>query len=365
MLLRTCRTSPVARSFWVHTFGCQMNVHDSERMSEVLASHGLYARHGARGGGPRRLQYMQRAGEGGAEAPERAGEARAAEEETARDGPRGRRVRRAAGGGEAPRADRAPRPRHRSGQPGRAPRPGARADGRRASAGEDGVRPRRAAVPCCHTGAREGAGQRVRDDDEGVRRALLVLRRSVYARAGAVPPRRRNRRRGHALGGRRDAGGDAPRADGGQLPRSRAPSPRLRRSRRVAVPASPARDRPRRPPPRPPPLHEPPSAPRHRLARRRARGARCPRPPCAHAGAVGERPDAKADDSPLHPRRVRRAHRAPPRRARRDDALHRRHRRLLGRDRKTISSRRCRSSARSASPRSSASSTRRARSPPR
>jgi tRNA-2-methylthio-N6-dimethylallyladenosine synthase len=28
-------------SFWVHTFGCQMNAHDSERMSEVLVSHGF------------------------------------------------------------------------------------------------------------------------------------------------------------------------------------------------------------------------------------------------------------------------------------------------------------------------------------
>jgi tRNA-2-methylthio-N6-dimethylallyladenosine synthase len=27
-------------SFWIHTFGCQMNAHDSERMDEVLVSHG-------------------------------------------------------------------------------------------------------------------------------------------------------------------------------------------------------------------------------------------------------------------------------------------------------------------------------------
>jgi tRNA-2-methylthio-N6-dimethylallyladenosine synthase len=30
-------------SFWVHTFGCQMNAHDSERMEEVLVSHGWKA----------------------------------------------------------------------------------------------------------------------------------------------------------------------------------------------------------------------------------------------------------------------------------------------------------------------------------
>src|SRR5580704_2390197 len=30
-------------SFWVHTFGCQMNAHDSDRMQEVLASHGWTA----------------------------------------------------------------------------------------------------------------------------------------------------------------------------------------------------------------------------------------------------------------------------------------------------------------------------------
>jgi tRNA-2-methylthio-N6-dimethylallyladenosine synthase len=27
-------------SFWIHTFGCQMNAHDSDRMGEVLTSHG-------------------------------------------------------------------------------------------------------------------------------------------------------------------------------------------------------------------------------------------------------------------------------------------------------------------------------------
>ena len=28
-------------SFWVHTFGCQMNVHDSERMESVLQARGF------------------------------------------------------------------------------------------------------------------------------------------------------------------------------------------------------------------------------------------------------------------------------------------------------------------------------------
>jgi tRNA-2-methylthio-N6-dimethylallyladenosine synthase len=27
-------------TFHVHTFGCQMNVHDSDRMSEILRAHG-------------------------------------------------------------------------------------------------------------------------------------------------------------------------------------------------------------------------------------------------------------------------------------------------------------------------------------
>src|SRR5512143_2021782 len=30
----------MAGSFYVHTFGCQMNVHDSDRMSETLRAHG-------------------------------------------------------------------------------------------------------------------------------------------------------------------------------------------------------------------------------------------------------------------------------------------------------------------------------------
>ena len=37
---RLCYTARAMPSFWVHTFGCQMNAHDSDRMSEVLVSHG-------------------------------------------------------------------------------------------------------------------------------------------------------------------------------------------------------------------------------------------------------------------------------------------------------------------------------------
>ena len=29
--------------FFVHTFGCQMNVHDSDRMQDVLVAHGWTA----------------------------------------------------------------------------------------------------------------------------------------------------------------------------------------------------------------------------------------------------------------------------------------------------------------------------------
>src|SRR5438876_917316 len=32
--------SPRPLTYWVQTFGCQMNAHDSDRMTEVLASHG-------------------------------------------------------------------------------------------------------------------------------------------------------------------------------------------------------------------------------------------------------------------------------------------------------------------------------------
>jgi len=32
--------APMSGSFYVHTFGCQMNVHDSDRMSETLRAHG-------------------------------------------------------------------------------------------------------------------------------------------------------------------------------------------------------------------------------------------------------------------------------------------------------------------------------------
>ena len=67
-------------SFWVHTFGCQMNAHDSDRMAEVLVEPRLVAATDVGGGGPRRLQHVQRAREGRAEAPERGRQARTAEE---------------------------------------------------------------------------------------------------------------------------------------------------------------------------------------------------------------------------------------------------------------------------------------------
>jgi hypothetical protein len=65
-------------SYAITTFGCQMNVHDSQRMDEVLRGAGFAERRAERGR-HRRPQHVQRAGEGRAEAAERGGEAGQAE----------------------------------------------------------------------------------------------------------------------------------------------------------------------------------------------------------------------------------------------------------------------------------------------
>ncbi len=144
--------------------------------------------------------------------------------------------------------------------------------------------------------ARVGAGarDRARDDHEGLRRALQLLRRPLHARTRALSPGARDRRRGAAVRRRGLARGAPPRADRRQLPRRgpaapgrrRPGAPRNRAGGSDAVPAPPARHRAGRPRPRAPALHEPAPAPRHGLARARARRARRARATRAPAGAV-------------------------------------------------------------------------------
>ena len=95
---------PVSFRYLVVTFGCQMNVHDSERMAVVLRAAGGAEVERAEDADLGRLQHLQRPREGRAEAPQRGGQARAAEARAPGAGHRRGRVRGAAGGGEAARA---------------------------------------------------------------------------------------------------------------------------------------------------------------------------------------------------------------------------------------------------------------------
>ena len=230
---------------------------------------------------------------------------------------------------------------------------------------------------------RESAGHGMAADHLRLRQDLHVLHRAVQPRTGAQPPVRRR--------GRRGAG-----ARGGGLPRDHAPRPerqQLRprpagggavRPRRRGAPgraadrsclaAGPRRADPgdRRPPragrePRraaPPLRHVAPVGPlrpAHRGDGRSARGLRGAPP----AGAVRRRRGPPPDGPAVHGRPLRGAPRAHPRGDPGDRGQHGRDRRLLRRDGRRSSRRRCASCRRSATTRSSRPPTRRAPGRPR
>ena len=56
------RLRPVTRSYTIRTYGCQMNVHDSERMAGLLEEAG-YVRADPDGAGRRRVQHLRGPGE--------------------------------------------------------------------------------------------------------------------------------------------------------------------------------------------------------------------------------------------------------------------------------------------------------------
>ncbi len=198
----------VARKYLIETFGCQMNVHDSERMAGLLEQAGFEA--DRRGGRRRRRrhQHVQRARARRGEAVHAARRAAAAGGRAgARSDRRRRRLRRAAG---------------RRGDP-QARRP--------ASPTSSSARRRSAGCRCWSTqAARDGAararvidlnpyddvtfplgrdaaqrsGEGVRHDHRGLQRVLQLLRRAVHARARADAAEGRHPGRS-ARGGRQRA----------------------------------------------------------------------------------------------------------------------------------------------------------------
>ena len=225
-----------SRKVFVHTFGCQMNESDSDRMLELLGRHAFARADVAGGRRPHPPQHLRGPREGGAEAPLRARPLPRGEG-APRRAHRGVGLRRAAGEGAAPEARPVRGLRLRSGQHRAAPgdaraRARARAVLRDRLDGVGGVRlPRRRS----RGGARPG--HRVRHRDEGLRQRLRVLHRPAHARARGVAAGRGGRRRVRRARRGRRARGDAHRAER-ELVRGRLRVPGAAPPRRGAARAS-------------------------------------------------------------------------------------------------------------------------------
>ena len=175
------------KRYLVETFGCQMNVHDSERMAGLLEQAGYEpaqrcARRRRRGG-----QHLQRprARRGQALYPAwRAPRPRRRNRPAA--GRRGGRMRGAAGGRRAAVQDQRPRDRRRAGHAAGEAAAGARRAGprdgaRRRRAGRwTSARVRRRDVPGRRRAARRRRA-RLRDHHRGLQRPLRLLRRAPHA----------------------------------------------------------------------------------------------------------------------------------------------------------------------------------------
>ena len=209
-----------------------------------LRSHGgsaprerLVARRVRRGGRPHRPQHVQRPGEGRAEAPQRGRQARAAQGEEPRPRARRRRLRRPAGGREAPRARRvtsiSSSARTTSPDLPRCAREQMDGAPPRAHTVFDLDAPRfLAAAPRSARLAR----QRLGHDHEGLRRALLLLHRAVHARAASAigRPRTSSRDRRWVGAGSREVTLLGQTVDSYRPSR---PAPRVGRSGRERVPS--------------------------------------------------------------------------------------------------------------------------------
>ena len=173
--------------YLIETYGCQMNVHDSERMAGLLEQAGYEPTRRRRGRRRHRHQHVQRARARRGEALHAARRDPAAgTRERHPSGRRGRRLRRAAGRQTDPRALVRRRRRHRH------PEHQAAADARGASGGERRrratdrrYRSARRRVVSSGRRAAHRSGEGLRHHHRGLQRVLRLLRRALHARPRA------------------------------------------------------------------------------------------------------------------------------------------------------------------------------------
>ena len=314
--------APSMKRYLVQTFGCQMNVHDSERMQEVLGAHGYEPTDEPTQADVIVLNTCSVREKAEQKLRSEVGTLPRSSEAQPRTScsswPAAWRSRRASKllAPDAPHIDRGGRARQHP-RAARACSSELRAGGAAASRARCSTSTRRASSPP-RRAPRERRVDRVRDHHEGLRRALLLLHRAVHARARALPARPTRsspRSRASWPRGVREVtllGQTVTATWHPSLPRARRRTTRTRASSRRLLAAhrratSPALARLRYTSPHP--RHLTPS-----LVRAHAELAvlAAPRP---HAGAVGQRSHAQAHDPPLHARRVRRARAALCRRA--------------------------------------------------
>ena len=286
------------RTYVVETYGCQMNVHDSERIAGLLEADGYVP-----AATPETADVVvvntcsvrERAEE---KLFTRLGEIRAAAEETGhRPAGRRRRLRGAAGRRRDPEAL-APGRRRRRHAGGQAAAVAGRSRRRRhAGAAHRPAPARRRLVPVRADPARR-PGPRLRHHHRRLQRVLLVLRRAVHARPRAHAAGRGDPRRSAARRGDGPAGSPAARPDRQPLPGARSRRRRLRGAPRARARGRGAGAH---------PLRQPASAPLHAAHDRRdprpAEGLQAP----PHAGAVRLDADPEGDAPALFARGVPRS----------------------------------------------------------
>ena len=210
---------PAAKKLFVKTYGCQMNVYDSERMTAALAARGLRGDRDGRGRRPDPAQHLPHPREGGGEGLFRARAAPAAE---------GARARSCGSGSPAawrrPRARRSWRGRRSSTWwSGRRPITGCRRCWRGARRASGRSRPSFPAedkfdhLAAGPAGA-AGAGG-VPDRAGGLRQVLRLLRRALHPRRRGVAAGGAGRGGGAGAGGARRGRDHAARAERQRLPR--------------------------------------------------------------------------------------------------------------------------------------------------
>ena len=293
----------MARKYLIETFGCQMNVHDSERMAGLLEQAGFEATDDAADADVVVIntcsvreraeeKLYTRLGELRQMAPEQghdpivavAGCVAQQEGEAILKRVAGRRRRHRRHAGDPPAAD-------------------ARRTGRATPHGRDRPQPVRRRDVSAGRDAAQRPGEGLRHDHRGVQRVLQLLRRPLHARARADAAEGGHPRRGPGGGGRRPQGSAAPRPDRQPLRGARRPVLRLHgaprggpRGRRASSGSA--------------------SRARIRATSRRAFSTRWPAaqdlPPPASAGAVGLDARPRRDAPPLHARELSRARRRDP-----------------------------------------------------